>query len=205
MFRARDPDPNAVDSGSILGLRIEVLSRTKFLRPYYVLLNRPYPSSKHLRVHRHTIPPCIPVSGLAGRYLPAPGKGKKKSQQDLARFAKTLRRAVNRYHHRMGVVADLRKAAGLTGRDKEERGGHGDGDGDGELVDISPADAEVKTVTFEWADGRLGRLVMGDDGEVLKLVVLGGDAGGRDRETGRELLGGAVNVEEVIRRLASGA
>lgn len=107
----------------------------------------------------------------------------------------------------MGVVADLRKAAGLTRRDKEEGGGHGDGDGDGdrELVDISPADAEVKTVTFEWADGRLGRLVMGDDGEVVKLVVLGGDAGGRDRETGRELLGGAVNVEEVIKRLASGA
>ncbi|AEO65099.1 uncharacterized protein THITE_2111729 [Thermothielavioides terrestris NRRL 8126] len=224
-FRAQDPDPRAVDGGAILGLRIEVASRARFLRPYYVLLNRPYPGgSRHLRVHRHTLPPCIPLAGLAGRYLPPPpatGKAKASDEgagsgrakpQDLARFARSLRREVVRYHHRLGVVADLRKAAGLGGRKKMEEGDGQGGEEDGEdgregqpqgirLVDITPADAEVKQLTIEWADGRTGRLVMGDDGEILKLVVVGEN--GRDREAGRDFLGGAVRVEDVVRRLAT--
>ncbi|KAK0723840.1 Cenp-O kinetochore centromere component-domain-containing protein [Apiosordaria backusii] len=213
LFRAQDPDPNAVDSGSILGLRIEVVSRGKFLRPYYVLFNRPWTSSsssslppaqkKWLRVHRHTVPGCIPLSGLAARYLPAPldkeggNNNNKRRKQDLGRFARGLRREVVRYHARLGTVADLRKAAGL-GRD-------GEGNGSG-LVDISPADAEVRHVSVEWEDGRTGRLVMGDDGDILRLVVVGEN--GRDREAGRELLGGlgeggTVRVEEVAKRLAT--
>ncbi|KAK3367017.1 Cenp-O kinetochore centromere component-domain-containing protein [Lasiosphaeria ovina] len=201
-FRVQDPDPNAVDGGAVLGLRVEVVSRAKFLRPYYVLLNRPYPNaSRHLRVHRHTVPPCIPLAGLAARHLPpppAPG-------QDLARFARSLRRDIVRYHHRLGVVADLRKAAGL-GREKK---GTADDEGDEEeherqtqaLVGINPADAEAKQLSIEWADGRTGRLVMGDDGEILKFVAVGDN--GRDRDAVRELLGGAAWVDEVVERLAS--
>ncbi|KAG5914260.1 hypothetical protein E4U42_000583, partial [Claviceps africana] len=66
-FKVRDPDPHAVDRGHVLGLRFEVMSRGQFLRPYYVMLNRPYPGSKHLRVHRHTVPPAVPLAGLAAR------------------------------------------------------------------------------------------------------------------------------------------
>ncbi|GAB1312211.1 Cenp-O kinetochore centromere component [Madurella fahalii] len=239
-FRARDPDPKAVDGGAILGLRIEVVSRGKFLRPYYVLLNRPYGHQNEahgdggggggrdkagktwLRVHRHTLPACISLAGLAARYLAAPSsnkEGKKKTEprktQDLARFARALRREVVRYHHRLGVVAELRKAAGLGGRKgaggDEDGGAEGGVEGEGEasarqplpnrLVDITPADAEAKHITIEWADGRTGRLVMGDDGEIVKLVVVGEN--GRDREAGRELLGGAVRVDDVARRLAA--
>lgn len=205
-FRARDPDPNAVDDGAILGLRVEVVSRAKFLRPYYVLLNRPYGSrSRHLRVHRHTVPPCIPLAGLAARYLappPASGDQEEGGKQDLAKFARALRRELVRYHHRLGVVADLRKAAGLgkTTGDGEE-GGRGDGEGaDGRLVDISAADAEAKQISIQWADGRTGRLVMGDNGEIVKAVAVGDH--GRDREAVRQLFGDAKTVGEVARRLA---
>lgn len=128
--------------------------------------------------------------------MPAPGQQRKK--QDLAKFARALRREVVRYHHRLGVIADLRKAAGLTGK---KNGGEEGEEREQRLVDISPADAEAKQLTIEWADGRTGRLVMGDDGEIVKLVVVGEN--GRDREAGRDLLGGAVMVEEVVRRLAS--
>lgn len=228
-FRARDPDPRAVDAGAILGLRIDVVVRGRFLRPYYVLLNRPFAARHLLRVHRHTLPPCIPLAGLAARYLPAPASGargrgaesdgdredgnERGKKQDLARFARALRREVVRYHHRLGVVADLRRAAGLGRKGKmrqegaEEEGEEGGGETAGQLpktprlVDISPADAEAKHVTIEWADGRTGRLVMGDDGEIVKLVVVGEN--GRDREAGRELLGGAVRVEDVVKRLAA--
>ena len=103
------------------------------------------------------------------------------------------------YHMRMGVAADLKKAVGALGK---KAGDEGDDDGEGsKLVDVMPADAEVKQLTVEWADGRTGRLVMGDDGEIVKLVVVGEN--GRDREAGRELLQGAVRVEEVVRRLVA--
>lgn len=205
-FRARDPDPNAVDDGAILGLRIEVVSRAKFLRPYYVLLNRPYGSrSRHLRVHRHTVPPCIPLAGLAARYLaPPPASGDEEGgKQNLAKFARALRRELVYYHHRLGVVADLRKAAGLgkkaTG-DGEEGGGEDEEGSNGRLVDISAADAEAKQISIQWADGRTGRLVMGDDGEIVKVVAVGDH--GRDREAVRQLFGDAKTVGEVARRLA---
>lgn len=209
-FRARDPDPHAVDAGAILGLRIEVVTRARFLRPYYVLLNRPYQTAagkgrRYLRVHRHTLPACIPLAGLAGRFLPSPSAkegGEKGRRQDLAGFARAVRREVVGYHMRMGVVADLKRAVGALGK---KAGGDDDDDGgDGEgrkLVDVMPADAEAKQLTVEWADGRTGRLVMGDDGEIVKLVVVGEN--GRDREAGRELLQGAVRVEEVVRRLVA--
>ena len=99
-----------------------------------------------------------------------------------------------RYHHRLGIVADLRKAAGLGGK------GEAAGGNELRLADISPADAEAKQLTIEWEDGRTGRLAMGDDGEIVKLVVVGEN--GRDREAGRDLLGAAVRVEDVVKRLA---
>lgn len=106
----------------------------------------------------------------------------------------------------------MRKAAGVGRSADGSRDGDGDGEGDedGEeggrqpenrLVDITPADPEAKQLTIEWADGRTGRLVMGDDGEIVRLVVLGEN--GRDREAGRDLLGGAVRVDEVVKRLAA--
>ena len=210
-FRARDPDPHAVDAGAILGLRIEVVARARFLRPYYVLLNRPYQTAaagrgrRYLRVHRHTLPACIPLAGLAGRFLPPPATAAKEGEgkgrgQDLAGFARAVRREVVGYHMRMGVVADLKRAVSELGKKASDEDDGSDGEGS-RLVDVMPADAEAKQITVEWADGRTGRLVMGDDGEIVKLVVVGEN--GRDREAGRELLQGAVRVEEVVRRLVA--
>lgn len=235
-FLARDPDPHAADGGSVLGIRLEVMRRGRFLRPYYVLLNRPYPEQqqndddhggnrrrrpRYLRVHRHTIPASIPLAGLAARYLPPPPRSRTGDddaaataarQQDLSRFARALRRELVRYHSRMAAVADLRKAAGLgrrRRRDGEEdaaaaaaqmRGDGGDISRHG-LVDISPADAEARQIKVEWADGRNGRLVVDEDGEVVRFVVFG--EGGRDRAAERELLGGSTRLEDVARRLAA--
>jgi central kinetochore subunit Mal2/MCM21 len=218
----QDPDPNAVDGGTVLGLRIEAMTRAKFLRPYYVFLNRPYASApehrKLLRVHRHTVPPSIPLAGLAARYLPPPPlststrdgdggdevardgtHGQGTANQDLARFAKALRREIVRYHNRLSAIADLRKTAGLnkkkSAEDQEEP--------ENALLDILPADAEAKQIAIQWSDGRTGRLVMDDDGEVAKLLVFGEK--GQDRETARALLGvdEVVRVEEVGRRLSA--
>ena len=103
-----------------------------------------------------------------------------------------------RYHHRLGVVADLRKASGLGRRKGREDESSAKGQW---LVDISTADIEAKQISIEWADGRTGRIVMGDDGEIVNVVAMGDN--GRDREAVRELLAGATRVDEVTRRLVS--
>ncbi|EFQ26711.1 cenp-O kinetochore centromere component [Colletotrichum graminicola] len=196
-FKVRDPDPNAVDRGHVLGIRIEIMSDAKFRRPYYVVLNRPYKESRHLRVHRHTIPPCIPLAALAARHLPAPKPADDEEQkpQDLSRFVRTLRREIVRFHNRTAVIGDLQKAAGLRGS------GNTDEDSERAVTSITAADIEAKQISIEWADGRAGRLVMSEDGQIQKLVVLGSE--GRDRGVTRDLLGDSHRVEDVAQRLAS--
>jgi central kinetochore subunit Mal2/MCM21 len=195
-FKVCDPDPNAVDSGNVLGVRIEIMKKAMFLKPYYVLLNRPYPGSRHLRVHRHTVPAYIPLSGLAARYLPAPkpADSESQSQQDLALFVRSLRREVVRYHNRAAVVADLQNAVGLG----EKKEGKQSDSAQQSISDIL-ADAETKQASLTWTDGRTGRLVMDDDGRITKLVVFG--AQGRDRETARELMEDGLRLEDVAKRL----
>ncbi|KAK9776325.1 putative Cenp-O kinetochore centromere component [Seiridium cardinale] len=195
-LKIRDPDPKAVDGGNVLGMRFEVMSRSRFIRPYYVMLNRPYPESRHLRVHRHTVPPCIPLSGLAARHLPAPkpdARGRGTQDQDLSKFARALRRELVRYQNRIATISDLRKAAGqgsTKGRGREL---------DIPISEISAVDAEAKQVRLEWEDGRTGRLVMDDDGKILKVVAQRENE--RDRQRVRELLGGSTHVEELVRHL----
>lgn len=197
-FRARDPDPNAVDSGRLLGLRIEAVSRGRFLRPYFVLLHRGATPSD-LRVHRHTLPPCIPIEPLAARYLPTGGGG----AQGLVGFARALRREVVAYHNRIGVIADMKRAVGISrgqGQEKRKEGEEEEGEDEKEeeetargaggavrVVEIAPVDPEAYQVRVEWADGRIGRVVLGPDGRVEQAAVFK-DGGGRDIE-GTRLLG----------------
>ncbi|ORY67377.1 cenp-O kinetochore centromere component [Pseudomassariella vexata] len=197
-LKIRDPDPNAVDEGNVLGLRFEVMSKSRFIRPYYVMLNRPYPDSRRLRIHRHTVPPSIPLAGLAARHLPAPRSGNDDhnapQEQDLSRFARALRRELVRYQNRVGVIGDLRNSAGLESKKGKRK------EVEFPIVDISAADAEIKQIRIQWADEKTGRLVMDDDGHILKMVVQGEN--GRDRETVRDLLGGSVRIEELTKRMS---
>lgn len=140
-FRVQDPDPRAVNGGSVLGIRFDIMRAGRFLQPYVVLLNRPYGAEvnsdaddsvakTYLRVHRHTIPNCIPLGGLAARYLPpytvAEAIGDedapvRRRSQDLSLFVKELRQRLVAYHNRLGAVADMRKAAGLGVDDKKRK------------------------------------------------------------------------------------
>ena len=200
-FRIQDPDPNAVDGGRVLGLRIDVSNLGKFIRPYYILLNRPYPGSETLHVHRHTVPPCIPLSSIAARYLPAPkidGELVKGKKQDLRRFVRELRREAVGYHNRITVVKSLRKEFKL---DEDPKNGKGK-EKERLIIDISAADAEAKQVRIEWVDGRIGRCVVGDGGELKKCVVIGED--GRDREVERMIFEKNGRMELIGERLREG-
>jgi central kinetochore subunit Mal2/MCM21 len=189
-----------VDDGKVLGLRIDVASTGTFIRPYYVMFNKPIPSSDLLRVHRHTIPPSVPLSSLVDRYLSngkgSVGIGSKEpgaTKQDLRRFARALRKEVVGYHNRISVIKGLRKEFKLD--EKVSRKGKGR---ERVIADISAADAEAKQVRIEWVDGRIGRCVVGEGGEVKKCVVIGEE--GRDFETERSVSrGGMEGIGERLR------
>ncbi|KAG8671687.1 hypothetical protein FPOAC2_05042 [Fusarium poae] len=192
-FKVHDPDPNSVDSGHVLGLRFEIMSKSQFLQPYYVFLNRPYYKSKYLRVHRNTLPPAIPISGLAALHLPSPRPESDDSpQQDLDRFVRALRREIVRYHNRLGVSADLRRSLGLHGRADDTVLPD-------DIVEVGIADIEAKQIRFSWADDRSGRVAMDNDGNVIKLMMFGRE--GRDWETTKELYGKYDRIEDVAKTL----
>lgn len=197
-FKVLDPDPGAVDGGHVLGLRFEVMSRGQFLRPYYVMLNRPFPGSEALRVHRHTVPPAVPLAGLAARHLPAParGEGDNRKRQDLDRFVRTVRREIMRYHNRLGASADLRRSI-IVNQDQDQDQLPADDD----IVDVGIADIEAKQIKLSWADDRSGRLVMDDNGKVVKLMVFNAD-GGRDWDTTTKLsTDEGDHIEDIVKTL----
>ncbi|KJZ75753.1 hypothetical protein HIM_04910 [Hirsutella minnesotensis 3608] len=114
-------------------------------------------------------------------------------RQDLDRFVRALRREIVRYHNRLGVAADLRRRLGLQDMSRvADPPAH-------VVVDVAIADIEAKQIKLTWADDRSGRLVMDDDGRVLKLVVFG--AQGRDWETAKELFGNYDRIEDIARKL----
>ena len=171
------------------------------------MLNKPFTSDEGeerkglLRIHRHTIPPSIPLPALASRYLPsgkgasAMGSGDGAKTQDLSRFTRALRREIIGYHNRVQIIKNLRKEFKLD--EKVGRKGKGR---ERVIADISAADAEAKQVRIEWVDGRIGRAVVGDKGEVKKCVIIGED--GRDRENERRVLrGGMEGIGERLREV----
>ncbi|KAF2265404.1 hypothetical protein CC78DRAFT_532472 [Lojkania enalia] len=124
-YKVQDPDPYAVDSGNILGIRIDVSIQGKFVDAYHVLFNRPDPSNNNvLQIHKHTIPPCIPLELLRNKFMPVAHKeGFEGVEQDLVRFGKFLRRELVSWHLRSVAVDQLRKEAGLPDaktREKQE-------------------------------------------------------------------------------------
>ncbi|KAF2452573.1 Cenp-O kinetochore centromere component-domain-containing protein [Lineolata rhizophorae] len=141
-FRVQDPDPHAVDGGRVLGVRIEAFSDGHFLPPYYLLLHKPHPHLHSLRLHKHTIPPCIPLPALLSKHLPQPPPRRRRRRHDTARgtsptgpddgdadgddadalppprqdlpaLARALRRELCAHHLRIAAVARARRAAGL--------------------------------------------------------------------------------------------
>ena len=197
LFESHDPDPHAPDSGRIIGVRIEVFDRSSktFAKPHYILLNRPFLSSSALRVHRHTIPPCIPLPALAAKYLPSPpqtsteGDGdadvevlkiRRERKQDLPRLVRELRREIISYQRRQEAVRKLRDglAVGAKGR--------------GAVKDVKATDAEVTDIKIDWENGSVGRIRMSKNGVVEKVLVIDED-GSRDRGAERKVeLGGRV-------------
>ncbi|KAF2856536.1 hypothetical protein T440DRAFT_383516 [Plenodomus tracheiphilus IPT5] len=225
-YKVQDPDPNAINGGAILGISIDVSLGGKFIETYHVLLNyREHEGKKVLRVHKHTIPPCIPLQQLANKWLPVGGRRKdgevaEDTEQDLVRFGRALRREVVGWHLRVDALGALKKEAGVE-QEEERRDGEVEESGrvlnafvsDDEassdveeeeegrpvkIVDVE-ADASVRQITVRWSDRRTAVMNITKDGRVDKAVCRLKD-GSRDVAAGRKAIGPMIGL---MRRLAA--
>ena len=107
------------------------------------------------------------------------------------------------YHNRATSIKALRKTFKLDEvmEEKSKRKGKGR---EKIIANISAADAEAKQIRIEWVDGRIGRAVVGERGEVEKCVVVGEE--GRDYANERRIVGeaGRGRMEEIGERLLEG-
>ncbi|KAF2192805.1 hypothetical protein K469DRAFT_717403 [Zopfia rhizophila CBS 207.26] len=225
-YKVKDPDPNAVDGGNILGVRIEVEIDGHFVETYHVLLHRPNPKNKiGLKVHKHTIPTCIPLLQLAKTHLPQMTRDSSTMpEQNITKFAQKLRKELVSWHLRRTAIGQLRVEAGLPApvSNKEEETktapamgkvlnafisddeDESDEDeprrrgraGPNKIVDIE-ADESVREITVTWSNGRAGRMVVTKDGEVERGVVRTVD-GTRVTEMERKAVG---RIEGLVARL----
>ncbi|KAJ4286418.1 hypothetical protein N0V90_013117 [Kalmusia sp. IMI 367209] len=224
-YKVKDPDPCAVDNGNVLGVRIEVSIDGSFIDTYHVLFNRPNAARRNmLKIHKHTIPPCIPLQPLANKWLPMTRKDAEiTTEQNLVKFGKHLRRELVSWHMRLRAVETLRKEAGLRDQpvqqepsnselpigtvlnafvsedeDSEEEDRSSAQDGATKLTNIE-ADAAVREITLAWSNGRVGVIKVTKDGEIDKAVVRAED-GTRDASLSRKAIG---RIEELVQRLTA--
>jgi central kinetochore subunit Mal2/MCM21 len=186
LFSVRDPDPASIDNGRITGIRIEVFVNGRFLDPYYVLLNRLEGAEEdgppRLRIHRHTIPPCIPLPSIAAKYLPLPqgtvmlgresSKGRNEMAQNLSGFVRTLRRELIAYHGRLSKIQGVKRV--VKNNQKES--------GMNMSVDTNMEANEMRIET----DESVARIVFGKEGEVEKCVSFSEE--GREWDVERAIL-----------------
>jgi central kinetochore subunit Mal2/MCM21 len=217
-YKVKDPDPNAINNGHILGVSIDVAIGGQFVETYHVLLNwKARDTGRVLIVHKHTVPPCIPLQQLVNRWLPAGGKDVEVDpEQDLVRFGRVLRNELVSWHMRVRAVEELRKEAGVREQKKgqerdvgevlnafvsddeeseEEEGGEG-ADGAVRVLHVE-ADAAVRQVTVTWSDWRVAVMNVTKDGRIEKAVCRAKD-GSRDAAMSRKAIG---PIGGLIRRL----
>ncbi|KAL6712402.1 hypothetical protein ACN47E_000279 [Coniothyrium glycines] len=217
-YKVVDPDPNALNNGNVLGISIDVSLRGKFIETYHVLLHargQDNAGNKVLRVHKHTIPPCIPLQQLEQKWLPGLLE-KEGREQDLVRFGRALRKELVSWHLRVQAVDEMREEAKVekkeegavmtagavlnafvsddeatsdTADEEEASGAH-------PILDIE-ADTAVRQITIHWSDGKNAIMSVTKDGRVEKAVCRT-KAGTRDVALSRKAIG---PLSSLIRRL----
>ncbi|KAI4652794.1 uncharacterized protein J4E78_007621 [Alternaria triticimaculans] len=221
-YKVKDPDPHALNDGNILGVSIDVALGGRFVETYHVLLSVKQKNDKRImRIHKHTVPPCIPLQHLSDKWLPAGGKDEENDpEQDLVRFGRLLRKELVSWHLRVNAVEELRKDAGLaqSRQDSEDDSFTSNGKilnafvsddeassdieqedadlGSARILDIE-ADAAVRQVTVVWSDRRTAVMAITKDGRVERAVCRTRD-GARNAVLSRKAVG---PLNGLVRRL----
>ncbi|KAF1809905.1 hypothetical protein P152DRAFT_484253 [Eremomyces bilateralis CBS 781.70] len=164
-FNVHDPDPNAVDDGVVLGLRIDIFDNeeARFPDPYYVFLHRPDPRGhpNYYRIHKHTLPESIGVQDIEFQWLETmhvPNHGIKKLGDDI-RAALIVRQ--NKLNLVKKLARDAEEAHAVETEDEERRV---------RITNVSSGN-RGHTIDIEWEDGSTGTADITDDGLVQDAIV----------------------------------
>ncbi|KAF2877034.1 Cenp-O kinetochore centromere component-domain-containing protein [Massariosphaeria phaeospora] len=224
-YKVKDPDPHAIDNGMILGVRIDVSIRDEFVETYHVLFVRPSAKNKSLlRIHKHTIPPCVALQPLANLWLPTRARdGEGAVEQNLVKFGRALRKELVSWHLRGAAVEKLRAAAGVTGtKDREEqKAGLAQGrvlnafvsdDEDSEdeeeaavrrngPLKITAVDADIsfRELSLLWSNGQTAIMKVTKDGDI-EMAAVRTEQGARLSSVERKAKG---RIEGLLERLAA--
>lgn len=163
--------------------------------PYYILLNQPEGEGGRVRVHKHTVPVCVPVKALGQRFLPyseGDEEDGEKRPQDLGKFLRSVRRECVCLHRRVEAVATLREELG------REQG----------VLEVRTLDVEGRDAEIEFADKYIARISVDTDGTIDKVGVRHGSRGGgasiRGKAIERMILGGDGRIDSLTARLRGG-
>ena len=172
-YRVKDPDPNAINNGNLLGISIDVAIGPKFIETYHVLLSVcDKDDRKIVSIHKHTIPPCIPLEQLARKWIPGSAKDEDMSpEQDLVRFGRLLRKEIVSWHMRISAVEELRKGAGLDKERAEGTASPVQVQVLNSFVSDDEASSDIEDEEDEEDDGALRLLHIETDAAVRQMVV----------------------------------
>ncbi|KAJ5768107.1 hypothetical protein N7533_000690 [Penicillium manginii] len=213
-FPFKDPAPNS-PAPNLLGVRIDICARGRFVKPYYVLLRQEGKGKQKemkMCVHRHTIPAFIAVDRLAGVYLASSSRrrvedeeGEEEGEGGVLKSSRGARRQDLR-----GRVGFLREKLGLdrdvdAGNEEGEEGRRSSGVRGGAsrndlgIVGLEATAVEARYVRMEWEDGRLGRFKLSNAGLVERAVFM--NDRGRDKVVEDAVTGGGGRIESLFERL----
>ncbi|KAL2353807.1 hypothetical protein BJ546DRAFT_1062586 [Cryomyces antarcticus] len=133
--------------------------------PHYLLFRRTTSnptSSSALTLHKHTLPPSIPLAALLRKYLPqlsAADTAKPAPPQDLARLVAALRHTLAAQHLRLAALSALAADASAAGTGMGVERVEYDASGSG------------RDVRLRWTGGGTGVLKLSGHGAVEGVVV----------------------------------
>lgn len=215
-FPFTDPNPET-SNRPLLGIRFDICKRSGiFDTPFYIICKKASEKSEELRIHRHTIPAHIPLSEYEDQYLPFHDEGYGSEEgdismlsgkkQDLHALVDHVRNDLLSWRCRQEAIELLAEELEVPDPDKEDEEDEDDDtplEGKYGIYGVSAVSADARFARIVWADGRVGRVKIADDGSIEKAVVFGGDVGKEERMKSAEriLTRDHASIEGLVERL----
>ncbi|KAK5046662.1 hypothetical protein LTR84_007423 [Exophiala bonariae] len=167
-FPFTDPSPECQALNPLLGVRFDICQQDgRYTKPFYLFCRRISASSQELRIHRHTIPPLVPLQDYEKKYLPLVDEGYGGSEdsfshgdnsasrtQDLHALVKCVRRDLVAWKLRVDAIELVRDHLGLPHPKSHTGNGKSTGDG-GEAETETTEDDQISDEDFE-SSGKFG-------------------------------------------------
>ncbi len=228
-FPFLDPSPEMQTHNPLLGIRIDVCDRRgRFDEgPYRLFCVQT--DKKKLRIHRHTIPAFVPLERYEREYLAVSddggraGAGASASTSDLHTLVHRVRHDLVAWRLRRDAIDWVKEELGISeaptpsalprtqpdGAEADDDASDSDMASDIDnpeavgrfgVSDFSAVTVDARQARIVWADGRVGRIKISDQGKVEKAVVIGHE--GRIRQMENILTTGNSTVYDLAARLA---